>query len=400
MNKTKSDSIIEESEKVFANTYKRAQIVIDKGAGATLWDKEGKSYTDFMAGIAVCGLGHCHPAVVNAVKAQAEKLFHISSLYYIEPQTKLASWLVKNSFADRVFFSNSGTEANEAAIKLARKYFWDKGEKNRFKIITALKSFHGRTYGGLSATGQDKIKKGFHPILQGFENVPFNDIKAIEEKTDKTVCAIMLEPVLGEGGIILPEPGYLKEVRKICDRTGALLIFDEIQTGIGRTGKLFGYMNFNVKPDIMTLAKALGNGLPIGAMLAKEDIAKAFVPGSHGSTYGGNPVACAGAFAVAETIEQEKILDNCITQGEYLKKRLNGLQKKYSFIKDVRGIGLMIGAELNIDGSDIVKKALEKGFLINCIQTNILRFIPPLIIKKENINALINALDDIFSNFA
>ncbi|MBW1649210.1 MAG: aspartate aminotransferase family protein [Deltaproteobacteria bacterium] len=397
MNETDSISIIEESDKVFANTYKRAQIVIDKGAGVTLWDKEGKSYTDFMAGIAVCGLGHCHPAVVNAVKAQAEKLFHISSLYYVEPQTKLASWLVKSSFADRAFLSNSGAEANEAAIKLARKYFQDKGEKNRFKIITALKSFHGRTYGSLSATGQDKIKKGFHPMLQGFEHVPFNDIKALKEKTDKNTCAIMLEPILGEGGIILPESGYFEEVRKLCNNTGVLLIFDEIQTGIGRTGRLFGYMNFKIEPDIMTLAKALGNGLPIAAMLAKEHIAKAFVPGTHGSTYGGNPIACAGALAVAETIEKEKILDNCLVQGKYFKKQLVNLQKQYAIIKNVRGIGLMIGAELSIDGADVVKKALEKGFLINCVQTNTLRFVPPLIIKKEQIDALIEILDDIFA---
>ena len=391
-----TDSIIEEADNVFANTYKRAQIVIDKGVGVTLWDKEGNSYTDFMAGIAVCGLGHCNSAVVNAVKAQAERLFHISSLYYIEPQTKLASWLVKNSFADRVFLSNSGAEANEAAIKLARKYFQDKGEKNRFKIITALKSFHGRTYGSLSATGQDKIKKGFYPILQGFEHVSFSDIKALKETVDKNTCAIMLEPILGEGGIILPEPGYFEKVRRLCDDTGVLLIFDEIQTGIGRTGRLFGYMNFNIEPDIMTLAKALGNGLPIAAMLAKEHIAKAFVYGAHGSTYGGNPVACAGALAVVETIEKEKILDNCLLQGEYFKKQLINLQKKYAIIKDVRGIGLMIGVELNIDGENIVKKALEKGFLINCVMEKVLRFVPPLIIKKENIDRLIEALDDIF----
>jgi len=398
MNMNRIDSIIKKSKKVFTNTYKRAEIVIDKGAGVKVLDKNGKSYIDFMAGIAVCGLGHCHPVIVNAVKSQAEKLFHISSLYYIESQTKLASWLVKNSFADRVFLSNSGTEANEAAIKLARKHFQDKGENNRFKIITALKSFHGRTYGGLSATGQDKIKKGFYPILEGFDHVLFNDINGLKEKIDKNTCAVMLEPILGEGGIILPKPGYLEDVRKLCDDTGTLLIFDEIQTGIGRTGKLFGYMNFNVEPDIITLAKALGNGLPIGAMLAKEHIAQAFVPGSHGSTYGGNPIACAGAFAVTQVIEKEKILDNCLIQGEYFKNQLISLKKKHQIIKDIRGIGLMIGVELDIEGAVIVQKALEKGFLINCVQLNVLRFVPPLIITKKNIDALIEALDDILTS--
>ncbi len=384
--------IIKEADKVFANTCNRSRIVIEKGEGVTLWDTDGKKYTDFTAGIAVCSLGHCHPKVVDAVKKQAEKLFHLSSLYYIKPQTELASWLVKKSFADRVFLTNSGTESNEAAIKLARKYFKDKG---RFKIIAAENSFHGRTYGSLSATGQEKLKKDFAPLVPGFDFVPFNDIKALKEKADESTCAIMLEPILGEGGIICPAPDYLAKVKKICDETGILLILDEVQTGIGRTGRLFAYENFGIEPDIMTLAKALGNGLPIGAMLAKEEIAKAFVPGCHGSTYGGNPIACAAALAVAEVMEDGKILENCRERGRYFKKKLEWLKTRHKCIEEVRGRGLMLAVKLSMEGADIVKKALEKGFLIECIQTNVLRFVPPLIIVEKEIDSLVQVLDNI-----
>ncbi|MFH1991358.1 MAG: acetylornithine/succinylornithine family transaminase, partial [Pseudomonadota bacterium] len=282
--------IIDQAENVIAKTYKRFPIVITRGQGCTLWDDEGGSYTDFVAGIAVCNLGHAHPRVSKALVKQADILWHVSNLYYTMPQVELAEWLVKHSFADRVFFCNSGAEANEAAIKLARKYFKEKGEKRRFKIIAMERSFHGRTMATLSATGQDKIKKGFEPVLEGFNFVPFNDIDALKNQIGAETCAVILEPIQGEGGVRCPDPEYLKAVRLLCDRTGTLLIFDEIQTGIGRTGRLFAYEHFAVEPDIMTLAKALANGLPIGAMLARESVADAFGAGSHASTFGGTPV--------------------------------------------------------------------------------------------------------------
>ena len=390
------NSTIDTAKKVFAKTYARFPLVITKGKGCTLWDSEGKKYTDFVAGIAVCSLGHSHPLIAKAVCDQADILFHVSNLYYTLPQTELASLLVEKSFADRVFFCNSGAEANEAAIKLARKYFFTKGEKTRFKIIAMEKSFHGRTMATLSATGQEKIRHGFEPVLEGFDFAVFNDIESLKNKIDASTCAVLIEPVQGEGGVVCPAPGYLKEVREICDKEGVLLIFDEIQTGIGRTGKLFAYENFDVKPDIMTLAKALANGLPIGAMLAKEEIAEAFGPGSHASTFGGTPVITAASLEVLKIIERENIIDKSLKTSEYFKDRLLWLKNRHEIIEDVRGIGLLLGMKLKVNGADIVNECMEKGFLINCIQGNILRFIPPLIIKKEEIDSLIIILDEIF----
>jgi len=389
------NNIVEKAEKVIAATYKRPPVVIEKGKGCMVWDTEGKSYIDFVAGVAVCSLGHAHPRVVKALCRQADLLFHVSNLYYTIPQVELASWLVENSFADRVFFCNSGAEANEAAIKLARKYFNGNGKKSRYRIISMENSFHGRTMATLSATGQDKIKKGFDPVLEGFDFVPFNDAEALEGRIGPSTCAVIIEPVQGEGGIRCPDPDYLKKVRKLCDKAGALLIFDEIQTGIGRTGRLFAYQHSGVEPDIMTLAKALGNGLPIGAMLAKEHVASAFVHGSHATTFGGTPVITAAALEVLKIISEEKIVDNCRKIGEYFMERLIWLKSRHTSIKDVRGIGLLIGMELDVEGEPLVNKCLEKGFLVNCIQGNTLRFVPPLIIGREEIDALIECLDGI-----
>ena len=390
-----TQKIIQKADNVITATYTRPSIVIEKGQGCTLWDTDGKAYTDFVAGIAVCSLGHSHPAIVKALADQAKKLFHVSNLYYTIPQTELAAWLTQHSFADQVFFCNSGAEANEAAIKIARRYFYKKGEFHRYRIITAEKSFHGRTMATLSATGQDKIKTGFAPILDGFDYVPFNNLDALKNALEPSVCAVMLEPVQGEGGVILPDPEYLKAVRKLCDNTGTLLIFDEIQTGIGRTGRLFAYEHFNMEPDIMTLAKALGNGLPIGAMLTREHVAAAFGPGVHASTFGGTPVITAAALKTLEVLTQENIINYCAETGEYFKEKLSILKSNHESIIDVRGIGLLIAMELNIEGAPIVGECMKKGFLINCIQGNILRFAPPLIITKDEIDALINCLDKI-----
>ena len=395
-----SQHLMNAADKVMAKTYKRFPIVITKGKGCNLWDTEGKKYIDFVSGIAVCNLGHAHPRVSEALSKQADILLHVSNLYYTEPQIELASLLTENSFADRVFFCNSGAEANEAAIKLARKYFKDKGEGDRYRIITMEKSFHGRTMATLSATGQDKIRKGFEPILEGFDYIPFNDIDAMRKSINSSTCAVLLEPVQGEGGVRCPDPDYLKAVRRLCDEKRILLIFDEIQTGMGRTGKLFAYEHFGIEPDIMTLAKALANGLPIGAMLAIEEVAQAFGPGAHASTFGGTPIITAASIQVVKVLLEENLIHHCANIGMYFKERLQDLKAKHESIVDVRGMGLLLGMKLKIEGDTIVNSCMEKGFLINCIQGNILRFIPPLIVEKEEIDALLICLDEIFLNLA
>ncbi|MBW1728465.1 MAG: aspartate aminotransferase family protein, partial [Deltaproteobacteria bacterium] len=331
-----TQEIIKKADQVIAKTYKRFPIVVAKGEGCKLWDTDGKKYTDFVAGIAVCNLGHAHPGVSKALFMQANTLFHVSNLYYTIPQVELASRLVENSFADRVFFCNSGAEANEAAIKLARKYFKEKGESGRYRILSMEHSFHGRTMATLSATGQDKIKQGFEPVLEGFDYVPFNEISTLRKKIGPSTCAVLVEPIQGEGGVRCPDPEYLKAVRQTCDETGTLLIFDEIQTGMGRTGKLFAYEHFGIAPDIMTLAKALANGLPIGAMLAREEVADAFGPGSHASTFGGTPVVTAASLEVVRVLLEENIIDHCKKIGTYFKERLEWLKNRHELIEDVR----------------------------------------------------------------
>ncbi len=385
--------IMATSERVFAKTYSRFPVVFQRGSGCLLWDTDGQSYTDFVAGIAVCNLGHAHPRIAKALAQQAETLLHVSNLFYTIPQTQLAEILLAHCFADRLFFANSGAEANEAAIKLARKHFQDSGDKKRYRIISMEKSFHGRTMASLSATGQEKIKHGFDPILDGFDFVPFNDAEALADKLDSSVCAVIVEPIQGEGGVNCPADGYLKQVRQLCDRNGSLLIFDEIQTGMGRTGKLFAYEHFEVEPDIMTLAKALGNGLPIGAMLAKEDIAAAFGPGAHASTFGGTPIATAAALETVKIMLEEKIPQKATEAGHYLRQKLQSLCLRHDCIVDIRGMGLLIGMELTFDGGPIVEECLKKGYVINCIQGRVLRFIPPLIIEKAQIDGLIDCLD-------
>ncbi len=384
---------IEKTDKYVFNTYSRVQTVFVKGRGASLWDEDGNQYTDFLAGIAVCSLGHCHPAVAKAVCDQANELVHVSNLYYTVPQAELARLLVEKSFADRVFFANSGAEANEAAIKLARRYFNEREDDKRFKIITMEQSFHGRTMATLSATGQEKIRKGFDPIVDGFIYVPFNDMEALKKNIDDSVCAVMLEPVQGEGGVIPADPVYLKNVRKICNDKGILLIFDEVQSGMGRCGRLFAHEIYNVKPDIMTLAKALGNGLPIGAMLASEKVSKGFVPGSHATTFGGTPLVTKVAIEVVKIISDPEFLNECREKGNYLRERLAFLKERHNLIKEIRGKGLLVGMEIDGNAGKIVSKCMEKGFIINAIQDKILRFAPPLIIKKEEIDGLIETLD-------
>lgn len=391
----KASEWMNRADTVMASTYQRFPLVLEKGSGCTLWDVDGRSYLDFVAGIAVCSLGHSHPGVAEAVSRQAKTLWHVSNLYYTIPQTELAEWLVENSFADRVFFCNSGAEANEAAIKLARKHFSDQGLSDRYRIIAMEQSFHGRTMAALSATGQKKIRKGFDPILSGFEFVPFDDAAALEKKLGPSIAAVMLEPVQGEGGVRCPSAEYLKSVRRMCDATGSLLILDEVQTGMGRTGRLFAHEHYGIQPDIMTLAKALGNGLPIGAMLATEHVAKAFGPGAHATTFGGTPVVTAAALEVVRTIEREGLVDRCRRIGSYFRDKLLKLQERHGCVEEIRGLGLLLGIKLNQKGDAVVRGCLQRGFLVNCIQETILRLAPPLVVKEKEIDALIDCLDDV-----
>ena len=392
-----TQEIMELTEKYIMKTYGRLPLALVKGQGARVWDAEGNEYLDFVGGLAVDSLGHCHPAVVDAVTEQARTLMHVSNLYHIEPQAHLARLLVENSCCGKAFFCNSGAEANEAAIKLARKYAKFKRGQDKFEIITALKSFHGRTLATITATGQEKFQKGFEPLPEGFKYVPFNDLAALEEAIGPHTCAVMLEPVQGEGGVNAAHQSYLEGVKEICDQKGLLLIFDEVQCGLGRTGKLFAYQQYGVEPHIITLAKALGGGFPIGAMLAQDEVAQAFQPGDHASTFGGNPLACAAGVAVMETMLEEGFMAKVNAAGLYFKKWLDVLAGKYSFIKEVRGMGFLLGMELNAPGTGIVSKCQETGLLINCVNGNTLRFIPPLNVERAQIDRAVEILDGVLS---
>ena len=393
----KSQEWINRADKHVMKTYGRYPIVAERGEGCRLWDVDGKAYLDFLAGVAVNNLGHCHPKVVAALREQAGRLLHCSNFYHIPQQVELAEWLCEHSFAERVFFCNSGAEANEAAMKLARKHSNDKHGEDRFEVITALASFHGRTIGAISATGQEKVKAGFTPMLEGFKHVPFGDVEAMRQAITPQSCAIMLEPLQGEGGVNVAPSGYLKAVRELCDEFDLLLIFDEVQVGCGRTGTLWAYEQDEVIPDVMTLAKALAGGPPIGALLTTEGLAASLGPGTHGSTFGGNPLVCAAALAAMQTINEKILLDNCRAMGAYLTEKLEQLQGKYSFIKEIRGLGLIIGVELAIQGGPLVIKAMERGLLMNCTVGNVLRFVPPLIVNRAEIDEAMTILDEVLA---
>ncbi|MBF0555258.1 MAG: acetylornithine transaminase [Nitrospirae bacterium] len=394
--------LFDDSTQYLMDTYKRFPVVLVKGRGMRLWGADGKEYLDFLAGVAVNILGHCHPKLVVAIQKQAQKLVHVSNWYHSEPQIRLAKLLCDYSFADKVFFSNSGAEANEAAIKLARKHSKERFGAEKTGIITALNSFHGRTLATLTATGQPKFHAGFEPLVPGFSYVPFNDYEAIKSAVDENTCAIMLEPIQGEGGVKMASGDYFKHIRELCSRLGILLILDEIQTGTGRTGTLFAYEQYGIEPDILTLAKGLGGGVPIGATLAREEVAKAFTAGSHGSTFGGNPLACAAALATIETLlEDGIILSECRRMGEYLMSCLGKLQKQFpKIIIDIRGKGLLIGMELTRDCSMVVQACFERGILINCTAGNTLRFMPPLIVTEEDIDRLMSVLKEVMERLS
>jgi acetylornithine aminotransferase len=381
-----------------AKNYGRYPLVVKSGRGCWLTDVDGKRYLDFLAGIAVNNLGHCHPAVSAALRAQADELIHCSNFYHIPQQIELAELLCNNSFGDRVFFCNSGAEANEAAIKLARKYSADTFGPTRNKIITTIASFHGRTLATISATGQEKMQRGFAPLIPGFSYVPFGDIEALKAEISDETCAIMLEPIQGEGGINVPPAGYIKAVRELCNEKSLLLIFDEVQTGMGRTGKLFAHEHEDVEPDIMSLAKALAGGAPIGAMVFREQYADSFGPGTHGSTFGGNPLAAAAGVAALKELLKEEVLAHANAMGDYLRQKLEELKERYSFVVEVRGRGLLLAMELSVEGGEIVKQALAKGLLINCTAGKVLRFVPPLIVSAEEIDQMITILDALLAD--
>ncbi|MCX8131290.1 MAG: aspartate aminotransferase family protein [Clostridia bacterium] len=389
--------IMKMDQEYFMNTFgSRTPVCFTYGKGINLWDTEGRKYSDFFSGIAVSSLGHAHPKLVNAIKEQAEKLIHCSNLYYIEPQSKLAKVIVENSCADKVFFSNSGAEANEGAIKLARIHFYKKGQPEKHEIITLTNSFHGRTLATVAATGQPKYQKPYYPLTPSFVNVPINDLASLEKAICSKTCAIMLEPIQGESGVHPLTPEYMKGVKKLCDKNGLLLIFDEVQCGIGRTGKLFGYEHFGIEPDIFTLAKALGGGVPIGAICAKKSVADSFEPGDHGSTFGGNPLACAAGLAVMDAMLNDNLIDNAHKAGNYFMEKLLGLKAKHSSISEVRGKGLMIGVELSIDKAKEIKdKCMIEGYLLGNVGSNVLRILPPLIVTEKDIDGIIDVLDKI-----
>ncbi|MCG2772630.1 MAG: acetylornithine transaminase [Desulfobacterales bacterium] len=385
---------MERADKVVMNTYGRQPLVLVKGEGCRVWDDTGKEYLDCLAGLAVVNLGHAHPEVARAAAAQLTQLVHVSNIYYTTPMVELAEALVRLSFADRVFFANSGAEVNEGAIKLVRRYSRERFGEGRHRIICMENSFHGRTLGALSATGQSKFWQGFDPLLPGFVFVPFNDLDAVANAVDDTVCAVMLEPIQGEGGVCLPSPDYLKGLRQLCNDKGLLLILDEIQTGLGRTGKLFAQENFGITPDVMTLAKALANGLPMGALLATAEVAGAFVPGTHASTFGAGPVVAAAAKTALDLLSAPEFLAGVREQGVFLSKRLAAMQADLHVIKEVRGLGLMWGLELTQEGTPVVAACRERGLLLNCTQGNVIRLLPPLVITPKELDAALAILRD------
>lgn len=386
-------TIIEETEKYYLPVFGRYPMVMELGQGCRVWDNEGNEYVDAFAGIAVNSLGYNHPVLVKAISEQAAKLMHCSNLYYTEIQAKALRVVAEATGMDRIFFANCGAEGNEGAMKLARKYGVSKAP-TKYKIISADESFHGRTFDTLAATGHDYYHVGYGPLSPGHVLVPYGDIKALEAQMDDDVCAVLLEPIQGEGGVHVPPDEYLQQVRALCDKHDALLIFDEVQTGVARTGKWFAYMHSGVKPDILTFAKGIGGGFPVAGFAVPERLAHVFKPGDHGGTFGGNPLACAAVYATLTTIKSEGLVDKVAEKGEYFKNELRKLQKKYpDKVTDVRGCGLMLGMEVAGESKPIVESCLANNVIVNCTAGNVIRIVPPLIISREEIDIVVAALD-------
>ncbi len=394
---TPAERIRARADQYLMGNYGSPDLALVRGEGVYVWDADGNRYLDLLSGLGVNNLGHCHPKVVSTIRRQAETLLHVSNLYLIEPQTQLAELLVTHSSADKVFFCNSGTEAIEAAIKMARRFSYDHHGEGRHKIIALNNSFHGRTMGALSATGQTKYHQGFQPLLEGFLHVPVNDIEAMRNAIDESVCAVMLEPVQGEGGIYPCTAEYVREVRKLCDQNDLLLIFDEIQCGLGRSGHLFAEDEIGIEPDLITLAKSLAGGIPIGALLAKEKPAASYVAGTHAATFGGNPLAAAAGCAAFQVLLDEKLPERSKRLGRLLIEQLEFLKNKYSFISEIRGRGLMVGVQFDSPVADVIITMRENGYLVGPAGPNVLRFLPPLIIEEDLLFGAVESLDQILS---
>ncbi len=386
-----TNEVIELFDKYVIGNYGRLPRVIAKGQGNRLWDADGNEILDMFPGWAVSGIGHCHPKVVEAIRRQAGELLHMDNTFYTEAQGRLAQMLSERGFGGKCFFCNSGAEANEAALKLARKHT----PPEKYRFITAERSFHGRTFATVTATAQSKYHEGFLPLVPGFQYVPFNDIEAMEKAFSDEVAGVLVEPIQGEGGIRPATPEYLRTVRQLCDQHGAVMILDEVQTGMGRTGRWYAYQHYDVEPDIVTLAKALGGGVAIGAMMARPEIAASLVPGSHASTFGGNPLACAAGIAVIEAIDEENLLTRAEQMGQYLRERLDALKGRHAVIDHVRGIGLMVGVQLTQPGAEIVQRCLDRGLRINCTQGDVLRLMPSMVVTREEIDQAITILDEV-----
>ncbi len=386
-----TNEVIDLFDKYVIGNYGRLPRVIAKGQGNRLWDADGNEILDMFPGWAVSGIGHCHPKVVEAIRRQAGELLHMDNTFYTEAQGRLARMLSERGFGGKCFFCNSGAEANEAALKLARKHT----PPEKYRFITAERSFHGRTFATVTATAQSKYHEGFLPLVPGFQYVPFNDIEAMEKAFSDEVAGVLVEPIQGEGGIRPATPEYLRTVRQLCDQHGAVMILDEVQTGMGRTGRWYAYQHYDVEPDIVTLAKALGGGVAIGAMMARPDIAASLVPGSHASTFGGNPLACAAGIAVIEAIDEENLLTRAEQMGQHLRERLDALKERHAVIDHVRGIGLMVGVQLTQPGAEIVQRCLDRGLRINCTQGDVLRLMPSMVVTREEIDQAMAILDEV-----
>ena len=389
-----TNDVIKLFDEYVIGNYSRLPRVIVRGQGSYIYDADGGKILDLFPGWAVSGIGHCHPKVVKAIQQQAKLLLHMDNTFYTELQGRLAQMLSQRAFGGKCFFCNSGAEANEAALKLARI----STEKKKYKYITAFGSFHGRTFGAMTATAQPKKFESFQPVVPGFVYVPFNDVDALKKAFDDEVAAVMIEPIQGEGGVHVATPEYMRAIRQLCDKFGARMILDEVQTGMGRTGKWFGYQHFDVVPDIITLSKTLGGGVAIGAMMAKPEIAASLVPGTHASTFGGNCIACAAAVATIEAIDEEAMIENSQKMGQYAADKLSQLKAKYSVIDHIRGKGLMIGIQLKAPGAQIVADCLKNGLRINCTQDTVLRFMPAMNVTAKQIDEAVKILDNVLKN--
>ena len=383
------------ASKYLVGNYGERTVVLARGKGTRVWDADGREYLDFLAGISVNNLGHCHPAVVAAIQKQSAELMHCSNLYLIPQQAELAEKLCNLSFADKCFFANTGGEANEAAIKLARLYSKTKFGPGRHEIITMRNSFHGRTIATITATGQDKVQKGFEPLLEGFHYATFNDLPSVTNLMSERTCAVMIEPVQGEGGVTAVDNDFLVGLRKECSARNILLMFDEVQCGMARTGRMFAYQNYDVEPDVMTLAKALGNGMPISALLTRSDISEVFTPGTHGTTFGGNPLAMAAGLAVVETRVSENFPAKALEMGDYFRGQITKRMSTLPNFAGLRGLGLMVGIVLNHPGAPVIKECLNRGLLLNCTMGNVLRLLPPLVVTREECDKAVDILCEV-----